>query len=87
VTETLRVQAIAALVETVRAALRDGDALRLRISGPAALHARFAAALGDDAARFRFEPSDSLDLTVSLDNRLYATRLEEWAAALAEMKP
>lgn len=74
----------AALAETIRAALRDKEAVRVRVSGPLSLYESVRQVLGEDARRLEYSETDSLDLSVSIDEAILETRLSEWAAALAE---
>lgn len=82
VDEDVRSRAIAALVGSVRGAVGDADTIRIRVSGPQSLFMPFAAAMGDHARHLEFTESESYDLTVSLDETLFETRLAEWSSAL-----
>lgn len=78
-------RSLATLTEAVTAALADGAAIRLRVSGPRPLFEQLASALGERAATVQFEERDGFDLTVALDDMLYETRLGEWSSSVREM--
>lgn len=78
-------RSLAMLSEAVTAALADGAAIRLRVSGPRPLFDQLASALGERAATVQFEERDGFDLTVSIDDMLYETRLGEWSSSVREM--
>lgn len=82
VDEDVRSRAVAALAGSVRGAVGDADTIRIRVSGPQSLFMPFAAAMGDHARHLEFTESESYDLTVSLDETLFETRLAEWSSAL-----
>ena len=82
VDEDVRSRAVAALAGSVRGAVSDADTIRIRVSGPQSLFMPFAAAMGDHARHLEFTESESYDLTVSLDETLFETRLAEWSSAL-----
>lgn len=82
VDEDVRSRAVEALAGSVRGAIGDADAIRIRVSGPQSLFMPFAAAMGDHARHLEFTESESYDLTVSLDETLFETRLAEWSSAL-----
>lgn len=84
-TEELRERSIAALAETIRNAMQDEEALRVNVSGPASLHESLCAALPDGGARIRFTETAGLDLTVTLDESVYETRIGEWSKAMSEI--
>lgn len=82
VDEDVRNRAVAALATAVGNAVGDADAIRVRVSGPQSLFMPFAAAMGDHARHLEFVETDACDLTVSLDETLFETRLGEWSSAL-----
>lgn len=83
VDEHVRDQAVTALAAAVGNAVGDADAIRIRVSGPQSLFMPFAAAMGDHARHLEFVEADACDLTVSLDETLFETRLAEWSSALS----
>jgi hypothetical protein len=82
-TEAMQKRAIDALAATIAGAVRDGDAVRIRVHGPQSLFEALSAALGELATNVQFTEQPSLDLTVSIDSNLYETRLAEWSTAVA----
>lgn len=73
----LRDRAVGELSETVASLVHGGEAVRVRISGPADLVDRLGAAVGDIAA-VEIEVSDVIDVTVVIDNTTVETRIGEW---------
>jgi hypothetical protein len=76
-------RAIAALSGRIGEAIRDGEAVRIRVAGPQLLCEALAAALGEHAASVEFSERASFDLSVNIDSSIYETRLAEWASELA----
>ncbi len=83
--EDLAARSVARMAETLRAALEDREAVKITVRGPASLYEPLRKAMGDHAERMRFIEQPGLDLSVSLDETVYETRLAEWAGALAEV--
>jgi len=81
--DTMRARSVEALASTIREAVNDSDALRIRVHGPQSLFEALGNALGDLAGNIEFTERPSLDLTLSIDSNLYETRLAEWSAAVA----
>jgi len=86
-TEDLQRRSIDQLARLIREAMEDREAVRVRISGAPLLFEALKAALGDRAAGFEFSESESFDLSVSIDESIFETRLSEWSDALAEVMP
>jgi hypothetical protein len=82
-TEAIRNRAVAVLADKVREALRESDAVRIRVSGPQSLCDALAASLGEQSRGIEFADSPSFDLAVDIDSSIYETRLAEWSAELA----
>ena len=82
-TETMQKRAIDALAAIIAEAVRDSDAVRIRVHGPQSLFEALSTALGELASNVEFTEQPSLDLTVGIDSNLYETRLAEWSAAVA----
>lgn len=80
--EPLGAKAINQLAVKLQAVLADGTAVRLRVSGPAALYHALLAQLGETIARLDFVESEDIDLTLTIDDALYVTRLKSWSAEL-----
>ena len=81
--DTMQARSVEALASTIREAVHDSDALRIRVHGPQSLFEALGNALGDLAGNVEFSERPSLDLTLSIDSNLYETRLAEWSAAVA----
>jgi hypothetical protein len=82
-TDAMQKRAIDALAAIIADAVRDSDAVRIRVHGPQSLFEALSAALGELAPNIAFTEQPSLDLTVGIDSNLYETRLAEWSAAVA----
>ena len=65
--------------------VRDGEAVRISIRGPASLYDGLQASLGAFAADLHFEEAPGFDLTVAIDDAVFETRLSEWSAALSQV--
>jgi type VI protein secretion system component VasK len=81
--DTMQARSVEALASTIREAVHDSDAVRIRVYGPQSLFEALSGALGDLAGNVEFSERPSLDLTLSIDSNLYETRLAEWSAAVA----
>jgi flagellar biosynthesis/type III secretory pathway protein FliH len=84
-TEDLQRRAVEALAHTVREAVKDSDAVRVRVSGPPLLFEALRKAAGEAAEQLDFTEGDGFDLTVIIGESLFETRLSEWSEALAEV--
>lgn len=84
-TDELQRRSIESLATSLRAALRDDEAVRLEVHGPQFLYEALAAALPDRIEGVHFVEGEGFDLTVTVDGMLFETRLGEWSAALAEI--
>lgn len=85
VSDDLQKRSIAALAKTIKDALDDRDAVRVRVSGAQSLLEALRAALGERANGFDFRESASFDLTVDIDGNLFETRLAEWTGVVGEV--
>jgi hypothetical protein len=83
--DDLRDRSIDRLAGLIREALRDGEAVRIRIHGSPPLFEALKQKLPDHAGQFDFMESPDFDLSVAIDESVYETRLAEWSAALAEI--
>lgn len=84
-TETLTAKAVADLAELVRAAILDGSAGPISVSGPRHLFEVLHDLLGDDGALLRHVEADDVDLTVAIGESVLVTRMSAWAASLKEI--
>lgn len=83
--DDIRMRAIAQLTQTVRDALSDSEAVRIRVRGAPSLCEALEKTLGAHAAQIDFAVADGFDLTVSIDDSIYETRLSEWSSAMSEV--
>jgi len=83
--EDLRKRSLAALARAVNDAAGDDDAVRIRVSGPASFYEALRAELGPRAANLDFTDAPGFDLTVTIDDTVFETRVAEWSAALSEL--
>lgn len=83
--DDIRARAVARLAETVRAALSDSEAVRIRVRGAPSLCDALEKALGAHAEQIDFAIADGFDLTVSIDDSIFETRLSEWSSAMSEV--
>lgn len=84
-TAELQERSLDRLARSIRLAVQDKDAVRIRVSGPAALFEALAAALPELAARLDHTEAAAFDLTVAIDEDIFETRLSEWSAVLTEI--
>lgn len=82
--DALKERSLAALGDVIRRALRDDDAVRIEVRGPRSIYEPLLAALGDRAAQLHYEETSGFDLTVAIGERLFETRLGEWAGLVGE---
>ncbi len=85
VAEHIRTRAIDALREAIERAISDREAVRIRVTGAAALCESLRLALGKRASQVDFAPGEGFDMTVTIDDSVLETRLGEWSSALSEM--
>ena len=78
-------RAVAELGRTLRGAVADADAVRIRVRGPQSLFLSLTEAMGDFARHLEFSESAGPDLSVTIDETLFETRLSDWSTALAEV--
>lgn len=78
-------RAMSALSDCIRNALKDREAVRISIKGPRSLYERLVPALGRFAEQASYIEASDMDLTVSIDESVFETRMAEWSTALAEV--
>jgi hypothetical protein len=83
-TDDVRDRSLARLSDTIREALHDNDALRIRVRGSPPLYEALKARLERHADQLDFTETPTFDISVTIDDSVYETRLAEWSAALAE---
>lgn len=83
--DDLRDRSVGRLADLIREALRDDEAVRVRVHGNVPLFEMLKDRLPECAGQFDFFESPDFDLSVAVDESIYETRLAEWSAALAEI--
>ncbi|MDG4881717.1 hypothetical protein [Mesorhizobium sp. WSM4884] len=83
--DDLQKRSLDALARTIGAAVADGEAVRIGVRGPLSLFEPLKAALGGRAANLDFTEAPGLDLTVTIDDAVFETRIAEWSASLSEV--
>ena len=86
-TQDLQERSIGELERVICKALDDRETVRIRVSGAPALWEALKAGLGDKASHIDFAEAPGLDISLSLDEKLFETRLTEWSDTLAELIP
>lgn len=84
-TETLTASAVADLADLVKAAILDGSAGPIVVSGPHHLFEALHAHLDDDGALLRHVEAPDVDLAVTIGDSVLVTRMSAWAASLREI--
>lgn len=82
--DNLARRSIDQLAATLREALADRDAVRIKVVGPQSLFENLSASLGPLAAQCDFVEAPGFDITVAIDGTLFETRLAEWSATIGE---
>lgn len=83
-TDDIRDRSLERLAGLVREALLDGEAARIRIHGSLPLFEALKRKLPERGDQLDFVERPQFDLSVSIDDSVYETRLAEWSGALAE---
>lgn len=86
-TEALATRSVARMEAVLRTAIEDREAVSIVVRGPASLYEPLRSAMGDHADRMRFVEAPTPDLSVSIDETVYETRLAEWSDALTGVFP
>ncbi|WFU09514.1 hypothetical protein QA646_01190 [Rhizobium sp. CB3090] len=84
-TEELAARAVADLAERVEAAILDGAAGPITVSGPRHLFESLHATLGQNGVLLRHTEARDVDLTVTIGESVLVTRMSAWAASLKEI--
>lgn len=87
VSDDIRIRSIDALAKAIISACTDREAVRIKVAGPQFLFDALAAAIGERAGNVDFVEASGFDLSVSIDDNLFETRLGEWSSALSETLP
>jgi hypothetical protein len=83
--DDLQQRSLQALSRTIGAAVADSEAVRIGVRGPLSLFEPLKAALGSRAANLDFTEAPGFDLTVTIDETVFETRIAEWSASLSEV--
>ena len=84
-TDDMRERSIERLAGILRDALADDEAVRIRIRGSLPLFDALKTKLPRYAEQFDFAESPNFDLSVTIDDSVFETRLAEWSSVLAEV--
>ncbi|KAA3451812.1 hypothetical protein C7I87_03930 [Mesorhizobium sp. SARCC-RB16n] len=85
VSDDLQKRSLEALARAVREAVSDGEAVRIAVRGPLSLFEMLKASLGPRAENLDFTEAPGFDLTVTIDEAVFETRMAEWSATLSEV--
>ncbi|OBQ73678.1 hypothetical protein [Mesorhizobium erdmanii] len=85
VSDDLQKRSLEALAGAVREAVGDSEAVRVAVRGPLSLFETLKASLGSRAANLDFIEAPGFDLTVTIDEAVFETRIAEWSATLSEV--
>ncbi|MBZ9988062.1 hypothetical protein LB572_13265 [Mesorhizobium sp. BH1-1-5] len=83
--DDLQQRSLQALSRTIGAAVADSEAVRIGVRGPLSLFEPLQAALGSRVANLDFTEAPGFDLTVTIDETVFETRIAEWSASLSEV--
>jgi hypothetical protein len=83
--DDLQERSLQALSRAIGAAVADNEAVRIGVRGPLSLFEPLKAALGSRAANLDFVEAPGFDLTVSIDETVFETRIAEWTASMSEV--
>ncbi|UCI09220.1 hypothetical protein [Mesorhizobium sp. B1-1-8] len=85
VSDGLQKRSLAALAGTISAAVADSEAVRIKVRGPLSLFEPLKEEIGARAANLDFTEAPTFDLTVTIDEAVFETRIAEWSASLSEV--
>lgn len=83
-TEDIRNRSLQKLADLINTALTDGESVRIRAQGSLPFFQALQEKLPTYADQLAFTESPNFDLTVTIDDSVYETRLAEWSSVLAE---
>jgi hypothetical protein len=84
-TDDMRERSIRRLANIINEALADNEAVRIRIRGSLPLFDALKTKLPRYADQLDFAESPNFDISVTIDDSVYETRLAEWSTLLAEV--
>ncbi|SFO12139.1 hypothetical protein SAMN03159463_01174 [Mesorhizobium sp. NFR06] len=83
--DDLQQRSLQALSRAISTAIADNEAVRIGVRGPLSLFEPLKAALGSRAVNLDFTEAPGFDLTVTIDETVFETRIAEWSASLSEV--
>lgn len=83
----VRARIVASLADEVRSILELDNASRINVSGPQGLVTALRDAIGPAAGQVVIHETGGFDIAVEIDRTRFATRISNWADALAESLP
>lgn len=83
-TAEIQQRMIDSLGEAIRDAIRDSEAVRIRVRGPLSLYEALTVSIGELSRHLEYTELPGFDLSASIADNLFETRLSAWSAALAE---
>jgi hypothetical protein len=84
-TDDMRERSLERLATIIKDALADNEAVRIRLRGSLPLFDALKEKLPPYADQFDFAESPNFDISVTVDDAVYETRLAEWSTILAEV--
>jgi hypothetical protein len=81
----LQKRSLEALAVSIRESIGDAEAVRIDVRGPQSLFETLKTSLGARAANLDFVEAPGFDLTISIDDTMFETRMSEWSVALSEI--
>lgn len=83
--EAVRGRILAGLADEIRKILALENAHHIRVSGPEALVEAFREHIGADEEQLTIQNTDGFDMEIEVNRTLFASRLNDWSKALAEV--
>lgn len=82
-TEDIRRRAVDQLARCIDQAMGDSEAVTVTVRGPMSLHDALVEALGSRAGQLRFVEDSGPDLTATVDDVHFETRIAAWSDAIS----
>ena len=83
--ENLLKRSVEGLAQSIAAAIRDNEAIRIEVRAPQSLFEELSKALPGRVANLHHIDGDGFDLSVAIDGTVLETRLSEWSVILTEI--
>lgn len=83
-TDDVRQRSVERLASVIREALDDDEAVRIRVRGSLPLYEALKEKLPKYADQLDFTETVDFDISVTIDDSVFETRLAEWSTALSE---